>query len=59
MWLSRRSMLPWSLALALVFAPACADEEDPDARSEDELRALVIRRTAVGAERYLVRRGEG
>ena len=49
MWLSRRSMLPWALALAPVFAPACADEEDPDARSEDELRALVdpARRTAV------------
>jgi hypothetical protein len=51
MWLSRRSILPGALALALAFAPACADEEDPDARSEDELKALVIRPDAPPLER--------
>lgn len=49
MWLSRRSIFP--VALALAFASACADEEDPDARSEDELRALVIRPDAPPLER--------
>ena len=51
MWLSRRSTFPGALALALAFASACADEEDPDARSEDELRALVIRPDAPPLER--------
>jgi hypothetical protein len=51
MRISSRSFLPAALALVLAFAPACADEEDPDARSEDELRPLAIRPDAPPLER--------
>jgi hypothetical protein len=51
MRISPPSLLPAALALVLAFAPACADEEDPDARSEDELRPLAIRPDAPPLER--------
>ncbi len=51
MWMSRRPILPAVLALTLAFAPACSDDEDPGARTEDELNALPIRVGAPPLER--------
>jgi hypothetical protein len=51
MWMSRRPIMTGVLILALAFAPACSDEVDPDARTEDELNALEIRPDAPPLER--------
>lgn len=50
MWMSRRPILMGVLTLALALAPACGDD-DPDARTEDELNALEIRPDAPPLER--------
>ena len=39
------------LTLALAFTPGCGDDQDPDARTEDELNALAVRPAAPPLER--------
>lgn len=50
MWMSQRRMLMGVLTLALALAPGCGDD-DPEARTEDELNALEIRPDAPPLER--------
>jgi hypothetical protein len=51
MRMRRPTMLSAAAAFVLAFAPACAEDEDPDARTEDELNALEIRSGAPPLER--------
>ena len=51
MWMSRRPIMTVFLTLALAFTPGCGDDQDPDARTEDELNALVVRPAAPPLER--------